>query len=426
MYDPFLKNSLLGRAAEKEILRFTKKKFTDYVAPKERIDAPTCGDLPGMVLKPELIERIVDEREQADGPAYRIFFSPHGELLHQQLLNDIYQEIAKRGIRHILLIPGRYEGMDARVEQLYADRIISLGNFVLMGGDIPAIAFLEGFTRLIPGVVGKKESVENDSFYGPFVDYPEYSLPVIWKNSEVPPVLRSGNHQAIAEWRKEKATERTVRTRFNWMRSFSLTKEEKKRAKMHIPPHCVVLMHSQILIGKEKQEGNSSVTPLDIHDIARAAATYGVEQFFIVTALKDQQAIVKQFLYFWQESRGVTYNPNRHEALERVKVVGSLDEVIEQMITEYKKDPLLVATSAQKVNGVSSLTYTDHSSVWKQERPILLILGTGQGLASSVLERAHYALVPLEGLTEYNHLSVRSAAAIIFDRWLGISPKAYY
>ena len=82
---------------------------------------------------------------------------------------------------HIVLVAGRYEGMDARVEQVYADCIISLGNFVLMGGDLPAMAFIESFLRLVPGVVGNVQSVQQDSYQGPFVDYPEYCLPVEWK-----------------------------------------------------------------------------------------------------------------------------------------------------------------------------------------------------------------------------------------------------
>jgi tRNA (guanine37-N1)-methyltransferase len=403
-----------------------RKKFTDYVAPKERIDAPTCGHSAGMVIRPEVIERAIQERESTRGVAYKIFFSPHGTLLDQQLLKQMYVDMQSKNVDHLLLVAGRYEGMDARVEEIYADAVVSIGNFVLMGGDLPAMIFLEGFARLIPKVVGRQESVENDSFYGPFVDYPEYSLPVVWQGLQVPDVLRSGNHQQIADWRLQKSVERTVLCRFNWMRSFALTKNEKKLARTVIPPHCVVLMHNQVLVGKQRIEGHTSVTSIDIHDIARSAHTYGLEHFFIVTSLEDQHAIVKQFLYFWQQSEGIEYNHTRHEALERVKIMHTLDDVMEWINQNYGQKPLQVVTSAQKIEGVPVLTFVDQETVWKHNKPVLFILGTGQGLAPSMLSKADYALVPLEGLSEYNHLSVRSAASVIFDRWLGISQKAHY
>lgn len=423
VYTPFLNTSLLGKAVEKGVLSFNVKSFTDYVQPKERIDVPTCGPTAGMVIRPEVVERAINDAEYSSGKAYKIFFSPHGKSINQKVLQDIYNTLQKQHIDHMLLIAGRYEGMDKRVEDVYADEILSLGNFVLMGGDLPTMVFLEAFTRLIPGVIGRQESVERDSFSGPFLDYPEYSLPAVWKGLEVPAVLRSGNHQAIEKWRFRQMVERTVHTHFDWLRSFELTSAQKQQVFQVIPPHCVVLMHSEVLIGKEPVCGNTSVTSMDVHDIARSACTYGLEQFFIVTVLKDQQAIVQQFLHFWQEGRGVVYNQNRHQALESVQVLPSLDNVVTAMNIKYGKDPLIIATSAKSMEASTIISYHDQEKVWQLNRPVLLVLGTGQGLAPSVIAKADFGLIPIEGLSDYNHLSVRSAAAIIFDRWLGISKK---
>src|SRR5690606_28000482 len=117
----------------------------------------------GMVIKPEIVERALSDDVFQKKATFNIFFSPQGKHLTQDLLKELVEKA--RG-KEVILLPARYEGMDARIEEEYADEIVSLGNFVLMGGDVPAMALLEGLLRLIPGVVGKTESVEEESFSG--------------------------------------------------------------------------------------------------------------------------------------------------------------------------------------------------------------------------------------------------------------------
>ena len=166
-----------------------------------------------------------------------------------------------------------------------------------------------------------------------------------------------------------------------------------------------------------------SVTSLDIHDIARSAKSYGIKGYYLVTPLKDQQKIVKKLLNFWQEGFGVTYNPHRHEALRDVQVVDSLEAVEADIIAREGLKPLAVTTSAQNVQHPSTITFYDQAQVWASKRPVMLIFGTGRGLALQVIQKADFNLVPLEGYSNFNHLSVRSAAAVIFDRWLGKQPR---
>src|SRR5579871_559261 len=173
LYGPFLQTSLIKRAQDQGLVSFYLSSFFSQVSPKERIDAPTFGHGAGMVLKPVVVQKAITDQEAQRGKAFKIFFSPHGKKLDQHLLQDLVRRIGMQG--HALLIPARYEGMDARVEEHYADEIVSVGDFVLMGGDLPAMILLEGLLRLVPGVVGKQESVELESFSGPFVDYPEYT-----------------------------------------------------------------------------------------------------------------------------------------------------------------------------------------------------------------------------------------------------------
>ena len=419
LYDPFIKTSLPARAVEAGIVSFSIEDMFALSAPKKRIDSPTFGPGAGMLLKPEVIEKGIHEQEAKYGPAYKIFFSPKGKKLDQPMLSKLAVTLQEK--KHIMLLPARYEGMDARVEEEYADLIVSIGDYVLMGGDLPAMVLIEGLLRLVPGVVGKEESIIEESFSGPFVDYPEYTAPVVWKGREVPEIIRSGNHGAIKAWRREKAAKESVIHHFGWLRSHIYLDEDKQLAKEQIPPHYVILMHSQVMLGDGK-EGTSSVTSLDIHDIARSACTYGMKNYFIVTPLKDQQRIVNKLIEFWQTDVAIEYNPERHKALQSVRLVETLDEALEMIKQAHDKDPLLVATSAQQHEGVAALSYHDQETVWSQEKPVVFILGTARGLAQSVLDRCDYLLGPLEGFSDYNNLSVRSAAAIIFDRWFGINP----
>jgi tRNA (guanine37-N1)-methyltransferase len=422
LYTPFLATSLVKKAHEKELASIAVDRFSSYVPPKERIDAPTYGPGAGMLIKPHVVQAAMQVREEQWGQGYKVFFSPQGKKLDQRLLVDIYNQVQKKN-NHLILVASRYEGMDARVEQAYADCVVSVGDFVLMGGDLPAMMLIEGILRLVPGVVGKEESVTAESFSGPFVDFPEYTEPVEWQGAEVPAIVRSGNHGAIAQWRKEQAAEKTVLHHFSWLRSSPLSVDDKALAGRYIPPHYVVLMHDQVLIGPEKKEGISSVTSLDVHDIARSACTYGLKQFFLVTPLVDQKKVVQRLLDFWAEGPGVEYNKNRHEALRSVSLHNSLDEVLGIIEEKNGKKPVLMATSARDLAHQQRISFCDQEKVWEQQRPVLFVIGTGKGLSDRLISRCDFLLQPLEGFSSFNHLSVRSACAILFDRWLGLMPK---
>jgi tRNA (guanine37-N1)-methyltransferase len=421
LYKPFLETSLIAKAQANKHVAFYLKNMFDFCREKERIDSPTFGHGAGMLIKPDVVEKAITNQEMVYGPAYKIFFSPQGKKLDQVMLRTLAERLKEK--THIMLLPARYEGMDARVEEHYADCTISIGDFVLFGGDLPAMVFIEGFMRLIHGVVGKQESVEQESFSGPFLDFPEYTAPVCWNGYMVPEVIRSGNHEKIRQWRQKMAITNTVYGHFDWLRSHIESVEDIQKAKECIPAHYVILMHSNVLL-PGGQEGTSSVTSLDIHDIARSAHTYGLKKYFIVTPLKDQQAIIVKLLHFWKEE-GTTYNPHRHEALQNVLLVSTLEEALTKIQEIELAPPLLVATTAVKSEAFNSrcITYSDQSLVWSFKRPIALILGTARGLGPSVVERCKFILEPIRGFSDFNHLSVRSAAAIIFDRWLGINSK---
>lgn len=178
----------------------------------------------------------------------------------------------------------------------------------------------------------------------------------------------------------------------------------------------IALIHHPV-INKRSEIIGSAVTNLDIHDIARAARTYGVARYFITTPYTDQQQLVTELIDHWQTGHGATYNPARKEALDIVTLATSLDEVIESLTEKYETRPLIITTSA--VLHDNTVTYDAVRMKIDQSQPILLLFGTAHGLAPEVMQLSDATLPPIKGGTEYNHLSVRSAASIIIDRLLG-------
>jgi hypothetical protein len=178
----------------------------------------------------------------------------------------------------------------------------------------------------------------------------------------------------------------------------------------------IALIHHPVM-NKRGEVIGSAVTNLDIHDIARTAKTYGVSQYFITTPYKDQQHLVRELLAHWQTGHGATYNPARKEALSIVELADSLEEVIAKLTEQYGVRPLVVATSA--LLRENTLSYAVLGQRITKGDPVLLLFGTAHGLAPEILQLTDVTLPPIRGGTQYNHLSVRSAASIIIDRLLG-------
>lgn len=429
---PFLNTSIVKRAIDRDTIDVQLIKFSQLCPPKERIDEPVAGPGSGMIIKPALIEAGIAKAEERWGTGFKIFLTPQGKRLDQPLLRQIKQRIETQPKQdknfsfstrpHLIIVATRYEGIDARVEATLADESISIGDYVLMGGDLPAQVFLEGLLRLIPDVVGSQESVECESFSGALLDHPQYSQST-WHGQQVPDIVKSGNHKVIADWRRNEACKKTVYSRFDWLREHNPTIEEISIAQKHIPAHYAVLMHDEVLM-KDGTSGTSSIASLDIHDIARSSTTYGIKGYFIVTRLKDQLELFETFLGFWRSDDGFEYNKSRHKAVSITQSAQSLSAVIEKITQIENKVPIIIATCARKRQGeIALIDFHSQGQIWAQERPVLFVFGTAHGLADSVIDRSDYLLLPINGMTGYNHLSVRSAAAIVFDRWLGLNSK---
>ena len=204
--------SLLGKAREKEIIDLRVHDLRDFTHDKHKtVDDSPYGGGAGMLMKPEPWGEAFDEILPADGNVTIIFTSPAGEQFKQATAYELAKE------DHIVFACGRYEGIDQRVVDYAATkgrvRLISLGDYVLNGGEVAAIAIVEAIARLIPGVIGNAESLVEESHSDGLLEYPSYTKPAVWRDLEVPDVLLSGNHALIAKWRKDQQIERTKRVR---------------------------------------------------------------------------------------------------------------------------------------------------------------------------------------------------------------------
>jgi tRNA (guanine37-N1)-methyltransferase len=209
MFDSVLSAGVLGKALEKDLIEVQVHDLRDFTSDKHRqVDDRPFGGKPGMVLKPEPIFAAV-EKVRTSPDASVCLLSPQG----QRFNHGIAEELA--GFTQVILICGRYEGVDERVNEYLATHEISVGDYVLTGGEPAAFVVVDAVSRLVPDVVGKRESVQQDSFVWGLFDYPQYTRPRDFMGKKVPEVLFSGDHELIAQWRRRKSLEKTAKFRMD-------------------------------------------------------------------------------------------------------------------------------------------------------------------------------------------------------------------
>jgi len=213
MFNNIIEFGVLKEAFKKNICQLNIYNLRDFSNYKHsRVDDRPYGGGPGMVLVPEPIDgaiTFIKKKNKIKNKEKQkvVLLSPSGEKLNQNKLKYLVN------IENIILICGRYEGIDQRVIDSLIDFEISIGDYILTGGEIPAMVIIDGVIRLLPGVVGKEESLKSESFEDNLLDYPQYTRPPIFNRMAVPKILLSGNHKDIKKWRKEKSLEITRRRR---------------------------------------------------------------------------------------------------------------------------------------------------------------------------------------------------------------------
>ena len=222
----FLKYGLVNRAIEKKIIEINTIYLRDFSDDSNlRIDDNTYGGGPGMVMRYKPVE---DALKSITRKSYVIYLSPHGSKLDQHKISELTKA------QNLTFLCGRYEGYDQRVVDDLVDEQISLGDYVISGGELPSLILLEGITRLLPNVANDLDSILNDSFTDNLLDYPHYTRPELINGHEVPDVLLSGNHNEIAKWRRKQSLGITWKNRPDLLKNVKLSIEDDKLLKEYI------------------------------------------------------------------------------------------------------------------------------------------------------------------------------------------------
>ncbi|MDO4537016.1 MAG: tRNA (guanosine(37)-N1)-methyltransferase TrmD [Coriobacteriales bacterium] len=225
LFGPYLDASIMGRAREAGVYEFFSHDLRDWTHDRHRtVDDAPFGGGQGMLMKPEpIFEAVRAVSDMAPARPHVVFFSPCGRRFTQEVASRLSSE------ERVLFVCGRYEGMDERAYEL-ADETLSLGDYVLTGGELAALCVIDATVRLLPGALGDEMSAQDESFSDGLLEYAQYTRPADFEGMRVPEVLLSGNHARIAAWRRESALERTARWRPDLLEAAPLTKEEYARA----------------------------------------------------------------------------------------------------------------------------------------------------------------------------------------------------
>ncbi|HMA58918.1 MAG TPA: tRNA (guanosine(37)-N1)-methyltransferase TrmD [Halanaerobiales bacterium] len=224
MFNGPFSDSMIKKARENGIIDINLIDIRDYTTDKHNTadDYPYGGGA-GMVLKVEPIYyALADITEDFSQSTTNILLTPRGQKLDQSMVKDL------SGKDRLVLICGHYEGIDERIRNNFVDQEVSIGDYVLTGGEIPAMVLVDAVARLLPGVLGHDESKKNDSFYNGILDYPHYTRPQEFKGMEVPEILLSGNHQLVDRWRKKEALKRTYLMRPDLIENTELTQDQQE------------------------------------------------------------------------------------------------------------------------------------------------------------------------------------------------------
>jgi tRNA (guanine37-N1)-methyltransferase len=216
-----LAESLLKKALDRGLIQVRVRNLRDFTEDRHRTtdDYPYGGGA-GMVMKPEPIIRAVEAIKAEEPDAIAVLLSAQGERFHQAMAKSLSEH------KNYILICGRYEGLDERVRLAAVDREISIGDYILTGGEIPALVFIEAVSRYLPGFLGCGQSVEEDSFSWGLLEYPQYTRPPVFRKMAVPEVLISGNHAEIERWRRRESLRRTLLRRPDLLERAALSEED--------------------------------------------------------------------------------------------------------------------------------------------------------------------------------------------------------
>ncbi len=413
IFESVLATSVLGKARRAGLLR------VDFVNPRDftsdnhgTVDDTPYGGGPGMVMKCDILLEAIESVSKAS-ECHRVLLSPVGAALTQSRV----QELAK--LDHLLLVCGRYEGIDQRVVDLGIDESLSIGDYVLTGGELGAMVIIDSVARFLPGVLGHADSASDESFSEGLLEYPQYTRPAEFRGAPVPEILLSGHHKKIEEWRGERSLERTAAHRPDLL-------VQQETLVNSLASRCYVILAHHPVLDRNGKVVTTSVTNLDIHDIARSCATYGLAGYYPVSPIRLQREKIDRIIGIWQDEISQVDSDDRSRALGTIAVADSVEAAFAEIRARHKSEPWVVATSAKLASGAPQVSYQGllAERLAEGQAPLVLVLGTGWGLDKHLFSLANQILLPVGGAIDFNHLSVRSAAAAILDRLFGLDRPA--
>jgi tRNA (guanine37-N1)-methyltransferase len=223
MFSSPFEASILGKAVEKGLIEIRIVNIRDFTSDKHHVvDDTPYGGGQGMVMKVEPIARAIEWAKAESPSAWTIYLTPQGRSFNQERAEALSSKT------HLILLCGRYEGVDERVREMFVDEEVSIGDYVLTGGELAAMVMVDTLSRLLPGVLGCDQSAEEDSFSESLLEYPQYTRPIDFRGQGVPEVLVSGNHEAIFQWRRKEALRRTVTRRPDLLAKANLSETDKR------------------------------------------------------------------------------------------------------------------------------------------------------------------------------------------------------
>ncbi|MCI6881303.1 MAG: tRNA (guanosine(37)-N1)-methyltransferase TrmD [Clostridiaceae bacterium] len=216
--------SITGRAVEKGLLSLDTVNIRDFSVNKHnRVDDYPYGGGAGMVMQAEPVYLAYQSvAEKLPKKPKVLYMSPQGKVFNQRMAEELAQE------EELVFLCGHYEGIDERVLEEIVDEEVSIGDYVLTGGELPALVIMDAVSRLVGGVLHNEDSAEFDSFHDNLLEYPQYSRPEVWRDKAVPPILMSGHHANVEKWRREQSLIRTLERRPDLLENANLTKQDKK------------------------------------------------------------------------------------------------------------------------------------------------------------------------------------------------------
>ena len=416
-FDSVFSFGVISRAVESKALEINVHDLRTYSADKHgKTDDTPYGGGSGMLMTPGPIGNAIGRIREKGLRSVVILTTPKGEEFDDRKAQELC------GFEQLIILCGRYEGVDDRVSELYVDMKISTGKYINSGGEYACSLIVDAVSRYLPGVLGNTESLASESLTNGLLQYPQYTKPRTYKGKKVPELLLSGDHEKIRKWRRQESIKSTFIHNPASLDDAQLSKEEDaflKELKTGDSPDFrvyIALVHYPAY-NSRLEVVSTAFKSIDAHDISRDATTYGVKKFYLINPVEEQRRLAGRLVDHWTEGEGRNFNETKSKAFGIISIMSTIEEAVGQIEEIEGEKPKIVVTDARFSDDMTGYRAL-REKIFENTEPFLILFGTGWGLTLETIKAADYVLKPISGYSEFNHLSVRSAAAVVLDRLL--------